>query len=212
MPRRRTPHVPWSKAELSSLVKLDSPLAIQSFLDAVPYSADPIYRCPRSVLRDRKAHCYDGALLAAAALRHHGQAPVILNLRAVRDDDHVITLYRAHGRLGAIAKSNVVGLRFREPIFRNVRELVLSYFEAYYNLEKEKTLRAYSVPVDLSRFDALEWWFRDEAMDPIAEALDAARHTPIAPMPVVLGYAPVDARSFEAGLLGSNPDGLWKND
>jgi hypothetical protein len=212
MPRpapRAEPRIPWTAEERRALDALDSPPAIQAFLDAIPYSADPVYRSPRSVLRDRKAHCFDGAMLAGAALRRQGEAALLVNLRAVRDDDHVITIFRRHGRVGAIAKSNVVGLRYREPIFRSVRELVLSYFEDYFNTLGEKTLRAYSVPVDLRRWDAESWWFRDEAMELIAAGLDGARHGIIAPLPVIAGLEKVDARRFEAGLLGADAAGLY---
>lgn len=208
----KAPRISWTAAERRVLDGLSSPPAIQAFLDQTPYATDEVYRSPRSVLRDGVAHCFDGGLLAAAALRHHGDAALLVNLRAVRDDDHVITLFRRHGLLGAIAKSNVSGLRYREPMFRSLRELVLSYFESYYNLEREKTLRAYSAPVDLSRWDGCAWWFADGAMDGIAAALDAARHTPLLPLPVLLQLSPVDQRMFDAGLMGADMDGIHRND
>ena len=99
----------------------------------------------------------EGALLAAAALRVQGFPPLLLDLEAVRDDDHVLAVFKQHGHWGAIAKSNYSGLRFREPVYCNLRELAMSYFEHYYNLEAEKTLRAYSRPVNLGRFDRIGW-------------------------------------------------------
>src|SRR5512141_1033501 len=138
--------MPLRRRSLETSPDLPAPEAIQRFLDETPYSSEGRYRCPRSVLRDRRAHCLDGALLAAWALRRLGDPPLIVDLRAVRDDDHVITIFRRRGRIGAIAKSNVVGLRFREPVYRSLRELVMSYFELYYNTDGEKTLRSYSVP------------------------------------------------------------------
>ena len=134
---------------------LDSPVAIQAFLDAIPYSAEEVYRSPASVLRDRMGHCFDGALFAAAALRRLGHPPRIVDMIAVRDDDHILAVYKRFGCWGAVAKSNYVGLRFREPIYRSLRELVLSYFELFYNVAGEKTLRAYTVPLDLSGFDRI---------------------------------------------------------
>jgi hypothetical protein len=201
---------PWTRAEAAVLDRLDAPGTIQRFLDSIPYSEDPIYRCPRRVLADRKAHCYDGALFAAAALARLGVPPLIVNLRAVNDDDHVIALYRVRGAWGAVAKSNVVGLRFREPIHRSLRELVMTYFEPYYNLDGERTLRAFSRPLDLGRCDHLEWRTRDAAMDVIAERLDARRHYSLLAPAMVQALGRLDERSYRAGLLGANEAGLYR--
>ncbi len=200
----------WTAGERRVLDRLTDPARIQAFLDRVPYSVDHFYRCPRRVLRERKAHCFDGAIFAAAALRRLGHPPLVLDMRAVRDDDHVIALFRHGGMLGAVAKSNFVGLRYREPIFRSVRELVLSYFEDFYNLAREKTLRAYSAPLDLSRFDDLGWETGDEGLEPIAARLDAIRHFPLLSERQAARLAPVERRFFSAGLSGANWKGLYK--
>ena len=136
---------------------LSTPRAVQDFLDGCAYSSDPFYRCPLRVLRERRAHCFDGALFGAAALRRLGHPPALVDLRAVRDDDHVLAVYRVDGCWGAVAKSNFAGLRSREPIHRTLRELVLSYFEAYFNLKGQKTLRQFSPPLSLRQFDRLGW-------------------------------------------------------
>lgn len=201
---------PLDPSEITALSRLDAPDRVQAFLDDIAYSAEPVYRCPRSVLRDRMGHCFDGAVLAAAAFEVAGLAPRIVDLRAHRDDDHVITVFRRHGAWGAVAKSNVVGLRFREPVYRSLRELVMSYFDEYYNLEREKALREFSRPVDLRRFDRLGWRVRDEAMDAIAAHLDRIPHRPLLTAAMIDGLVLVDPRRFEAGLLGSNPGGLYK--
>ncbi len=201
---------PWTRSELRVLERLGDPSLIQAFLDSIPYSADPFYRSPRSVLRDRIAHCFDGAVFAAAALRRIGFAPLLVDMRAVRDDDHIIAVFRRGRWIGAVAKSNFVGLRYREPIFRSLRELMLSYFEDFYNVAGEKTLRSYSGAVDLRRLDRLEWEIRDEAMDAVAQALDGARHYTLLTGTQERGLAPVDERFLQAGLLGSNPAGLYK--
>src|SRR3990172_7915290 len=143
--------------ELRVFARLDSPAKIQVFLDNMPYSAEERYRCPRSVLQDRVAHCYDGALFAAAALRRLGHAPLIIDMLAHNDDDHLLALFKRGGHWGAVAKSNFAGLRYREPIYRTLRELVLSYFEQYYNVEGEKTLRGYTLPLNLKPFDRFHW-------------------------------------------------------
>jgi hypothetical protein len=201
---------PWSPRERTALDRLTDPARIQGFLDRIAYSADPVYRCPRSVLRDRKAHCFDGALFAAAALRRIGYPPLLVDMRAVRDDDHIIAIFRRDGGIGAVAKSNFVGLRYREPIFRSVRELTLSYFEEFYNLDREKTLREYSLPLDLSRFDALAWETSDDGLEVIATRLDTIRHFPLVTAGQAAALAPVDRRLFDAGLTGANRAGLYK--
>ncbi len=137
-------------AELAVFRRLNTPEKIQRFLDRdLAYNKEPggpTCRSPRRVLRDRTAHCMEGALFGAAALRMIGHPPLLLDLEAVRDDDHVLAVFRSRGHWGAVAKSNYSGLRYREPVYRTLRELVMSYFEHYYNLKKEKTLRRYSRP------------------------------------------------------------------
>jgi len=190
---------------------LTSPARIQAYLDETPYSAEERYRCPLSVLRDRKAHCFDGAVFAAAMLRRLGHRPLIVDmLPNDRDDDHMLALFKVDGRLGAVAKSNFSGLRYREPIFRSLRELVLSYFEDYFNAAGEKTLRAYTVSLNLARFDRQDWLTRDETMDAIADALDHIRKVPVLTPRMVRRLLPVDPLALKAGLLGSNPEGLFK--
>ncbi len=196
--------------EHSVLDGLTDPDRIQCFLDETPYSDEPIYRCPRSVLRDRKAHCFDGACLAALALLRLGHRPLLVDLRAHRDDDHVLAVYRRDGAWGCVSKSNVALLRYREPIFRSLRELVMSFFEFYYNLDYEKSLREYSPPIDLRRFDALDWPLRDAAMDAIAERLDRVAHRPLLTPTQLAGLRRMDQRSYDAGLLGANWAGLYK--
>ncbi len=200
----------FSAAEEAQFASLDTPFKVQQFLDSIPYSGDEIYRCPRSVLRDRKAHCFDGAVFAAAALRRLGHPPLLLDQRAVRDDDHVLALFRNNGCFGAVAKSNFTGIRFREPVFRSLRELVMSYFEMFFNVEGEKSLRAYSLPVRLERFDGLHWETVDETMDVIADRLDSIRHFPLLTEEMERFLSPVDGRSLKAGMLGVNEAGLYR--
>jgi hypothetical protein len=200
----------WSSAERKIFRTLTTPFKIQTYLDNIPYSGDPFYRSPRSVLRDQKAHCFDGALLAACALRLIGHRPLIIDILADNDDDHLLAIYKIRGYLGAVAKSNFVGLRFREPIYRTLRELVLSYFESYYNVDKEKTLRGYTVTLDLSQFDHLEWMASDKNLEKIAEALDRIRQIRILTSQMIRNLNPVDDRSYQAGMLGINQAGLYR--
>jgi len=199
-----------TRAERAALAELKTPHAVQQYLDGIEYSADPFYRAPRRVLRDGLAHCMDGAVFAAFALRRLAFAPAVVDLRAVRDDDHLIAPFRIDGLWGAVAKSNFVTLRWREPVYRSLRELVMSYFEGFYNVAREKTLRSYSAPLNLAAFDRLRWWADDDALETIAVRLDAARHYPVAPARALRRLQRLDERSHQAGLLGSKPEGLYK--
>jgi hypothetical protein len=200
----------WTKSEARVLSTLTSPVKIQAFLDTLKYSAESQYRSPRSVLRDRTAHCYDGAIFAAMALRRIGHQPLIVDIDAVRDDDHVIALFKRHGRFGAIAKSNFVGLRYREPVYTSLRELVMSYFESFYNVDYEKTLRQYTRPLNLSTYDKLNWTTSDAALDVIGEKLSDIRIYKIIDAAMARSLSPVDKRTYDAGMLGVNKAGLYK--
>ena len=144
----------------------------------------------------------DGALFAAAALRVQGYPPLILDLEAVYDDDHVLAVFREKGGWGAIARSNYSGLRFREPIHPTIRSLVLSYFESYFNLRREKTLRRYSRPINLSRFDHLDWMTTKEDLWEIPAFLEDVPHRDLLPPRVLKSLSTVDGRLFHAGLVG----------
>jgi hypothetical protein len=200
-----------TKRERRILERLTTPAKLQSFLDDLPYSDEDDYRCPLRVLRDRRGHCYDGAVFAAAALWRMGHKPLILELLPnARDDDHILAVYRREGHWGAVAQSNFSGLRFREPVFRGLRELVMSYFEAFYNIRREKTLRGYTAPLNLHAFDSQLWMTRDAAMTEIAKRLDRIPHRKILTRGMIRRLNPVDARSCRAGLLGSVRSGLYK--
>ncbi len=195
--------------ESAVLARLSDAERIQEYLDSLTYSVDLFYRSARSVVRERKSNCFDGALLAAYAFQRMGQRPLLMDMWAARDNDHVVALYRRNGCWGAVAVSNVVGLRFREPIFRTGRELALSYFEEFYNLDAEKTLRCYSVPLDLRVF-SFDWTTCDERLTEIATKLDRIRHYPLLTQKMIDGLARVDRRLFRAGLLGANRAGMYQ--
>jgi hypothetical protein len=200
-----------SAKERKVVSNLASPGAIQAFLDSIPYSADDFYRCPLRVLRARTAHCFDGAVFAAMALQRLGYPPLILDMLSNgRDDEHLLALFKAAGCWGAVAKSNFVGLRFREPVYRTIRELVMSYFEQYYNLEREKTLRGYTGPLNLKRFDRLNWMAADETMELIAQRTEEIRRVMLIDAGMERRLVPVDERTYQAGLIGSDPNGLYK--
>jgi len=192
-----------TRREFGFLSRLTPPWRIQKFLDGLDYdTAGAACRSPRRVLRERRVQCMDGALFAAAALRVQGHPPRILDLEAVFDDDHVLALFRQNGCWGSIARSNYSGLRFREAIHPTIRSLVLSYFESYFNLRRQKTLRRYSRPVNLARFDRLDWMTTEEDLWEIPEYLVDVPHRRLFPAAIERRHSPVDRRMFQAGLVG----------
>lgn len=197
--------------ERTLLDGLTTPARIQAFLDSIAYSTEPIYRCPLRVLRERVAHCFDGALFAAATLRRIGHPPLILEmLPNERDDDHLLAVYKKDRHWGAVAKSNFVGLRYREPVYRSLRELIMSYFEVFFNAVGEKTLRGYTLPLNLAAFDRLRWTVADEAAEQIAARLDRVRRVSVLTPAMIEGLSLADERSLKAGLLGAVEAGLFR--
>jgi hypothetical protein len=192
----------FSPQDLRILRSLKTPAHIQKFLDDLTYHQGNTAWSPQRVLRTRKGHCLEGALLAVTALRIHGHPPLLMDLEAVHDDDHVIALYRENGLWGSISKSNFAGLRFRVPVYRTLRELALSYVEHYYNLRGERTLRTYSQSVNLMRFEDQDWMTSEKNVWFIAEALVTAKHYKLFPGKVARTLPSLDRRSFEAGMHG----------
>lgn len=173
--------------EYAALAKLSTPAKIQDFLDGIPMNwekrGDTDFS-PRQVLRQKKAHCLEGALLAAAALWMHGEAPLVMNLSARMgrgDVDHVVALYRRGGRWGAISKTNHATIRFRDPVYKTLRELALSYFHEWFlNTTGEKTLECYSTPLDMRRFGTA-WLTADDGVHFVADALADRAHRFLVP-------------------------------
>lgn len=190
---------------------LSSPRKIQDFLDSVPYTPGYETRCPLRVLRERSAHCFDGGVFAAAALQRLGHPPRIIYMTAVRDDDHVMAVYGGAGGWGGVAKSNFSTIRFRDPVFRTLRELVMSYFDGYFNSRGERTLRGYTPLVSLSRFDRLNWMSEDAALEQIGERIDEMESIPILTRSQSRRLTRVDSLWYRAGMLGVNPKGLYKD-
>ena len=164
------------------LRRLDTPQKIQAYLHELRQNFEldgQSCRPVREVLRTRRAHCIEGAMLAAAALWVHGEPPLLLDMRAERDFDHVITLFRRNGCWGAISKTNGIGLRGRDPVYRSLRELAMSYFHEYTNKLEHKTLREYSVPFDLRRVDPKVWVTGKKNAWVVGDLLDEMRHFPL---------------------------------
>jgi hypothetical protein len=200
----------FSSDELNVLKNLRSPSGIQKFLNKTRYNPDYITCSPRKIIKSRTANCFEGALFAAAALRVLGHRPVIVDLIAENDDDHVIAVFKQNNCFGAIAKSNTTLLRFREPVYRTIRELVMSYFDFYFNTLGEKSLRSYSIPVDLSKFDKYNWMTTDEDLEFIGDYLFTIKHYPILTKKIIKQLSLADKEVVNLCFTGSIDEGLFK--
>ena len=205
----RTPDQ-WTARERRLLRELRDPARIQTFLDALPYLPEGGALSPRTTLETGTAQCFGGAILAAAALSELGHRPLLLNLRAENDDDHVLAVFRHRGLWGAVAKSNCTTLRHREPVYRSLRELVMSYFDFYFRVDGVKTLRSYSVTLDLSRYDASGWRFAGGRLLAIEEDIERLRHYDLVPRHLRGHLALATPDVLAACLLGSRPEGLFR--
>lgn len=192
------------------LKKLDTPKKIQDFLDTLPRNFDEeghICLSPLSILREKRCHCVEGAILAALALRIQGKEPLLLDLTATKDDlDHVVALFRQYGRWGAISKTNHAVLRYREPVYRTIRELAMSYFHEYTDDRGRKTLRSFSLPVNLKRFDREGWMTTREDIYYIPQYLAEVKHFKIMDRKQIRNLRRADKIEIEAGKILE-----WKN-
>src|SRR3974390_79943 len=173
------PLAAFTPAELRKLRSFKDPYGIQRFLDDTPYHLQDTAWSPRVVLREQTSHCLEGAIFAAAALRALGFPPLVIDFEAEHDTDHVLAVYRIRGHWGAVAKSNYAGCRYREPVYRTLRELAMSYFDIYFNLRRDGSLRRFSVPVNMARFDRRKWTTTEEPLWFVAEHLFDVRHYPL---------------------------------
>ena len=196
------PSFGFTSSELRTLRALKTPAGVQRFLDELPYNLSYTARSPKEVLHDRTASCLEGGIFAAAALRIIGFPPLIFDLEAEQDTDHVIAIFKARGHWGAVAKSNFTGCRYREPVYRSMRELAMSYFNVYFNLRGERTLRRYSRAVNLVRFDRLHWMTTDKPIWFIAEHLCEIPHIPLLAPAMEKRLTRVDQRTFKAEMVG----------
>ena len=201
-PLQSAPLFDFSRAELRKLRALKTPAGVQRFLDQLPYNLSFTARSPKNVLHDRTASCLEGGIFAAAALRVLGFPPLIFDLEAEQDTDHVVAIFKVRGHWGAVAKSNFTGCRYREPVYRTLRELAMSYFNVYFNLRGERTLRRYSRPVNLARFDSQNWMTTDKPVWFIAEYLCEISHTPLLRSTMEKNLTRVDSRTFAGEMVG----------
>lgn len=200
----------WTNAEIVFLKTLNNPDKIQRFLDNIEYNPNYECRSPRWVIRKRSAHCFEGALFSAAALSFIGFKPLIVDMKSFNDDDHVIAVYKIDNHWGSVAKSNFTSLRSREPVYKSLRELIMSYFDFYFNSNGDKSLRSYSLPLDLNIYNSRHWATTDEDLEYIGDKLESITHFPVINKKMIENLKRASETMIKAGLLGSNPEGLFK--
>jgi len=200
----------WNNDEIKFLKTMSDPDKIQGFLDSIDYNPNYECRSPRWVIRKKSAHCFEGALFAAAALEFIGFLPLIIDMKAFNDDDHVIAVFKKDGHWGSVAKSNFTTLRYREPVYRSLRELVMSYFDFYFNTAGDKSLRSYSLPLNLTIYNSHHWATTDEDLEYIGDKLEKIRHYPVVNKKMINNLKKASETMLKAGMLGSNIDGIFK--
>ena len=202
----------FSRTERDTLNNLATPFAVQLFLDGCSYNSTEETRSPRFVLEHKRAHCLEGAIFAAACLELQGKAPLVLDLQAFNDDDHVIAVFKQGPCWGGIAKSNFTTLRYREPVYRSLRELAMSYFDFYFNTLGDKSLRAYSLPYNLNRFNPVKWRTTMHDLEDIGYFLDKVKHFPLISKTQEEGLERATPLLLESSMMGSDPAGLFVPD
>ncbi len=197
----------FNKKELEIFKKLNSPKKIQDFLDIIPINFEKhgeTCMSPRMLLKTRKCHCIEGAMFAAAALRFHGYKPLVVDMKGTKDDwDHVIAVFKKDKKWGCITKTNHVVLRYREPVYNSIRELVMSYFHEYTDDKDKgkKTLRSFSMSVDLSKFDNKNWMTDEKDLWYINDYLDEVKHYQILTRKQIKNLRKTDKIEIDMGKL-----------
>ncbi len=194
----------FSKKEKSLLQKLSTPAKVQDFLNSLKFNFGEngnTLKSPILTLRARKAHCIEGAVLGAYILSLHGFPPLILHLQSIKEDfDHVIALFKQHGLWGALSKTNHAVLRYREPVYKNIHELVMSYFHEYFLNNGIKTLRKYSRPLNLNVFENA-WMLENADLWGIDQELDKIKHYDIIPKTFIKNLRKTDKVEIKAGKI-----------
>jgi hypothetical protein len=196
--------------ELDVFRGMDDPVKIQAFLDTVAYSTDHFYRCPLRLMHERIGHCFDGALFAATALRRIGYPPLILEIIPNdHDDDHLLAVFKFHGHWGAVAQSNFANLRYRHPVYRSLRELVMSYFSYYFNDRGEMTMLGYRQAINFSIYDKLDWMTSDKNLDFIGDDMDRYKIHRVVTDEMLPLLAKADDRILKSNMIGTKVEGLF---
>ena len=191
----------------AKFLSLKSPFAVQDYLDSMPYMGEERDRSPLNVMLDGQCHCLDGGFLAALALWQIGFKPLLIDIvpEPGMDDDHVLALYQVDGHWGAVAKSNYVNLGFREPVYKNLRELVMTYFEHYVSVRQEKTLRGYTRPLVASRYTYLNWaWDEAGANELYHKHFYGRRAIPLITQRMAKRLSPVTDRVYATETMHTN--------
>ena len=195
----------FSKEEVKLFKSLNNPKKIQDFINKIPINKEPegdTCISPKQVLLQNRAHCIEGAMLAATIFRFHNQQPLLLDLTSnPKDFDHVVAPFNKDGYWGAISKTNHAVLRYREPVYKTIRELVLSYFHEYFLDNGKKTLRTYSMPVNLSKFDNKNWMTSEKNVWFIAQHLVNVKHYPIVNKKQIHFLRKAEPIEIEAGKI-----------
>jgi hypothetical protein len=191
---------------------LDSPYKIFQFLDKVEYYSGDRNRSVINVLRERQAHCLDGGLFAATMLYKLGFPAVIIDLlpEPGTDEDHILAVFQQNNLWGCVAKSNFTGLRYRDPVYSSLRDLVLSFLEVYFNRDGFKTLRSYTRPIQLKYFNQLNWLVDDHAVDEMETHIKTLTSTPLLSKAMISSLSRVDKRTYDAGILSAGLDWVYK--
>ena len=201
-----------SKEDYSTLRKLNTPQKIQNYLDILPINFEEngeTYMSVARSLREKKVHCLEAALIAACALLINGAKPLLMDFKTQNDEDHVVALFKINNHWGAISKTNHAVLRYRDPIYKTLRELALSYFHEYTNniAGGKKTLRSYSTPLNLLQYKNLDWVNGEEDLHYIAEDIDEIKHFELIKKEMIRGLR--NATNFERKVIDGNTE--WAN-
>jgi len=194
----------------------EKPIDIQQYLDGLSYVGEERDRCPLDVMKDKQCHCLDGGLFAALALQQIGDPGLLIDLVPTKnkqgeklDDDHVLAVYRRHGLWGAVAKSNFPWLRYREPVYRNLHELVMSYFEVYFSINAIKVLHGYTRPFNIAHYDHLNYAWDESGATELYQVFYRREEIPLITKKAEALLQPVDPRAYKSGTLGVNWDWVY---
>ena len=207
---------PYTPKEIKLFKRLDTPQKIQDYIKKLPFNFDErAGKCmsPREVLKKKKADCVEGAILAAAILEFHGKKPLLLDLRSVKkpyDYDHVVSVWKEDGFFGAISKTNHAVLRYRDPVYKDIRELVMSYFNEYFLTNGMKTLREYSDPFDMNHFNNIDWRTSEKDLSEVLEKLDTINHHQIMTKKQIKNLRKVERIEIDASWDEEHKRGPWK--
>jgi hypothetical protein len=200
----------WTHSEIKLLKKLNSPYKIQDYIFHLKYNPDSSTASPRVVMERKSAHCFEGALLAAAALEFHGERPLILDLVAHNDDDHVITLYKYKNKWGALSKTNTTTAGMRLPVYKSVRELVMSYFDFYFNTKGDYSLHKYSTPINLNRLNHYHWRTTNKDLITMGYELNKFTHIEILSKKELAQFPRAYKKTVDGTFFKSMKSGLYQ--